>query len=98
MTNIQIIYLIVIFAAVFAAAFAGLHLLTPSGARQRVRELGVGQSPIESKSKGWVELIADISKPFAKLSVPEEGWEDSPLRTRFMNAGLRTPSLPIAFF
>jgi tight adherence protein C len=34
----------------------------------------------------------------AKLSVPEEGWEHSELRRRFIQAGLRDPSAPIFFF
>jgi tight adherence protein C len=32
------------------------------------------------------------------LSLPEEGWERSPLRTRFMNAGWRRASAPALFF
>jgi tight adherence protein C len=39
-----------------------------------------------------------LARPVAKLAVPEEGWEASGLRTRFMNAGLRHPSAPALFF
>ena len=42
--------------------------------------------------------IVKLAGPLAKLSVPEEGWEKSPLRTRFMNAGWRNPSAPALYF
>jgi tight adherence protein C len=39
-----------------------------------------------------------VAQPFSKLSLPEEGWERSPLRTRFINAGWRNPSAPALYF
>lgn len=39
-----------------------------------------------------------LSGPLAKLSLPEQGWEGSVMRRRFMNAGLRQASAPILFF
>jgi len=47
---------------------------------------------------GWVERVARVAQPFSKLSLPEEGWERSPLRTRFMNAGWRQASAPALYF
>jgi tight adherence protein C len=47
---------------------------------------------------GWVEHVAQIAKPLTKLSVPDEGWEKSALRTRFMNAGWRNPVAPTLYF
>jgi tight adherence protein C len=46
----------------------------------------------------WLARVVKVSSKLAKLSVPDEGWEQSMLRTRFMNAGLRNPSAPILFF
>jgi len=46
----------------------------------------------------WVSRIVKLTGPIAKLSLPKEGWEKSQLRIRFMNAGLRSPSVPILFF
>jgi tight adherence protein C len=37
-------------------------------------------------------------RPLTKLSVPDEGWEKSALRARFMNAGWRNPSTPALYF
>ncbi len=98
MTSLQMLYLAVIFVTVSAGALGVMYLLTPSAARQRLYELGLGSSPVEGKSNVWVERAASISRPFAKLSLPEDGWENSSLRTRFMNAGLRHPSAPMVFF
>jgi tight adherence protein C len=42
--------------------------------------------------------VARAAKPLTKLSVPDEGWEKSALRTRFMNAGWRNPAAPTLYF
>src|SRR5476651_1287627 len=47
---------------------------------------------------GWVERVAKVAQPFSSLSLPEDGWERSPLRTRFMNAGWRSASAPPLYF
>jgi tight adherence protein C len=47
---------------------------------------------------GWIERAAKAARPFTRLSLPEEGWERSPLRTRFMNAGWRNPASPPLYF
>ena len=39
-------------------------------------------------------LWALVIRPIGQLSVPEEGFERSPLRLRFMHAGLRQSSAP----
>jgi tight adherence protein C len=87
-----------IFVAVCGAALFSMYVLTPSPARQRLRDLDRGGSPVQSTSAAWVETLAKVTQPFAKLSVPEESWINSPLRTRFMNAGLRSPAAPAIFF
>jgi tight adherence protein C len=45
-----------------------------------------------------VTRIIKLTGPLAKLSVPDEGWENSVMRTRFMNAGFRKASAPVIFF
>jgi tight adherence protein C len=47
---------------------------------------------------GWIEQVTRVAKPFMRLSVPEEGWDASPLRMHFMNAGWRSPSAPVLYF
>jgi tight adherence protein C len=46
----------------------------------------------------WIERVASVAKPLTKLSIPEEGWEKSTLRTRFMNAGWRSVAAPTLYF
>ena len=47
---------------------------------------------------GWVEKAARVAKPISRLSLPEEGWEKSGLRTRFVVAGWRNPAVATLFF
>lgn len=99
MTTLQIIYLAVIFVAVFVVALVVLWQLGPSPMRQRLEKLsGTGTPASEGSAPEWVQRIAKLSGPLAKLSLPAEGWEGSALRIRFMNAGYRTPSAPALFF
>jgi tight adherence protein C len=46
----------------------------------------------------WIGRAAGMTARFGKLSIPEEGWEHSGIRMRFMNAGLRNPSAPMFYF
>jgi tight adherence protein C len=49
-------------------------------------------------SHEWRAKVVKIASPFARLSAPKEGWEDSNLRVRFMQAGLRSAGWPVIFF
>ncbi|MGB8856502.1 MAG: type II secretion system F family protein, partial [Burkholderiales bacterium] len=59
---------------------------------------GINVAFPDKKAAKWVARMTKLTGPLAKLSIPEEGWEKSPLRTRFMNAGFRENSVPIFFF
>jgi tight adherence protein C len=52
----------------------------------------------EHKVNPWVARFVQVAQPFAKLSLPTEGWDNSPVRLRFMNAGWRSASAPLVFF
>jgi tight adherence protein C len=45
-----------------------------------------------------VKAVIGLASPLAKLSVPEGKWEDSPLRLKFINAGIRSKNAPIIFY
>lgn len=99
MDGMEIVFLALVFAV--AAALAGLlaYLLQPAGARERLARVTSDQAvPAPVSSGGWIETAARVARPFMKLSVPEEGWENSALRTRFMTAGLRSRHAPALFF
>jgi tight adherence protein C len=103
MNTIQIIYLALIFIAVFGVALVILTQFNTKTLQDRLQIVKAGgtvESEIDQKSKisPWVGRIIELTKPVAKLSVPKEGWENSQLRIRFMNAGYRSDTAPMVFF
>jgi tight adherence protein C len=99
MTSQQLLFLLILFTVVVAIGLLAARLFAPSLMQHRLaRMVAPGTEGAADPAHGWVERAAKVAKPFMKLSVPEEGWEKSPLRTRFMNAGWRSPSAPIFYF
>lgn len=89
--------LFVVTVACGVAALAALFF-KPGSMRQRLSGLAGKAEPSVLESGGWVERAAKVAQPFSKLSVPDEGWEKSSLRTRFMNAGWRNPAAATLYF
>jgi tight adherence protein C len=99
MTSQQLLFLLIVFAVVAGIGLLAARLFMPSLMRHRLARIvapsgGAGAAPAE----GWIERAAKVAKPFMKLSLPEEGWEKSPLRIRFMNAGWRQQAAPVFYF
>ena len=94
----QQLFLGIVFLVVAALVFAGLALFAPGALQLRLRQLAGRNEPGQLEGDGWVERVARVAEPFTRLSVPEEGWEKSKLRTRFMNAGWRKRGAPMLFF
>ncbi|TWI63056.1 tight adherence protein C [Pseudoduganella lurida] len=70
-----------------------------SGATGSAAGSVVGSAASEAAGEGqWIERVARAARPLTRLSLPEEGWERSPLRTKFINAGWRHPSAPTLYF
>jgi len=99
MDVIQILFLGLLFVAVFGLVFFALSQFLPNPLRDRL-EVVAGGSALQPERgpSPWVARIVKITGPLAKLSVPEEGWEGSAVRTHFMNAGLRGASVPATYF
>ncbi|MDR3390412.1 MAG: type II secretion system F family protein [Sulfuriferula sp.] len=97
MNSMQIIYLVIIFIAVFAVAMAIFFQLSPDVLHERLHKLGTDAAHAPEAS-AWVRRIVKLTGPLAKLSLPKEGWENSQLRIRFMNAGYRSATAPVLFF
>ncbi|MYM68799.1 type II secretion system F family protein [Pseudoduganella sp. FT55W] len=97
MTIIQLMFLFVVFIAVFGGVVLAIRLLTVNPVKDRLEALR-DRSQVTRKSAVWIEAIVNLAAPLAKLSLPTEGWENSPVRMRFINAGWRTPSTPALFF
>lgn len=94
----QLTFLLVVFTIVCVLAGLAMALFAPVALRTRLRRFIGKSEPTQLESNGWVEKVAKVTQPLTKLSIPEEGWEKSALRTRFMNAGWRNPVAPTLFF
>ena len=99
MSLMQIAFLALVFVAVFGAVIFAMTFLRPTAAQERLREF-MPQSPRGNTavSGQWFDHAAKLTARFGKLSIPEEGWEQSGIRTRFMNAGIRNASAPMLYF
>ena len=89
--------MLILSALIFLAvtlALAGFFVwVTPSRAEERLQ----GLAGTKEKSN-WTETIVKIAGPLAKLSTPEGDWENSPLRLRFLHAGIRNPDARLLYF
>lgn len=101
-STIQWMFLAAVFAATTLLVGGILVALRRSDVSQRLDALlgaPPGQTVEPQPSSRWVESIEKLARPLAKLSVDsDDNWQDSELRRRFMHAGLRHPSAPVAFF
>jgi len=99
MSHLQIALLVLIFIGTFSLAIWAVGSVAGNPAHHRLnRLLGAGDDAGHRPSHQWVEQLAHATRKLAKLSLPEEGYESSALRRRFMNAGIRSASAPMAYF
>ncbi len=97
MVNTQLVFLAVIFAAATGAAMLVLLSFAPSRAKQRLDAFAEVPAPGE-KATHWSRAVVNVAGSFAKLSLPSEGWENSPLRLRFLHAGYRGEAPAMLYF
>ena len=100
MSTLQIIYASIIFLTVTAVAMIVLLPFAPGRAKQRLDAFanaaaGFGDKAAEAR---WTQTIVNLAGKFAKLSLPSEGWENSPLRLRFIHAGYRGDAPVMVYF
>jgi tight adherence protein C len=99
MSTLQIIFAAIIFVSVTAAAMILLLPFAPGRAKQRLDALadvaGLGDKAGQAQ---WTQTVVNFAGKFAKLSLPSEGWEDSPLRLRFLHAGYRGDAPAMLYF
>jgi len=79
--------------AVSAAVGGLLLLLVPSRLDQRLKTI---ESP--GAKSDWTTTVAQAVGPFAGLMAPQGDWADSPLRLRFINAGIRREDARLIYF
>jgi tight adherence protein C len=97
MTNLQILVLAAVFVLIFGAAVLAMLLLTRDPVKHRLSALDERDTLAAPPARDWLQRLSQLAEPLAKLSVPAEGWENSPVRMRFINAGWRGPSTPGLF-
>ena len=99
MTIIELGFLALVFCAVLGAGLGVMRISAGNAVQGRIDALSdTGASSPAGGQRPLIEQIARITSPLAKLSLPDEQWERSAIRTRFMMAGLRHPSAPAVFF
>jgi tight adherence protein C len=99
MSTLQLVYAAVIFASVTCAAMLVLLPFAPSRARQRLETVADTAGPgAEAAQAHWTRSVVKVAGRFGKLSLPAEGWENSPLRLRFLHAGHRGDAPAMLYF
>jgi tight adherence protein C len=84
---------ILVFVTVSLAIGGFAVWMLPTRTEQRLRAV----APSSGKS-AWTETAVKIVGPFAQLSSPTGEGETSPLRLKFLNAGIRHPDASLFYF
>lgn len=84
---------VLIFFAVTFALVGGYLWLAPTKTEQRLQALAGAR-----EKSTWTGTIVKIARPFARLSTPTENFEQSPLRVKFFNAGIRNDGAKLIYF
>jgi tight adherence protein C len=87
------IFAVLVCLAVSAAVGGLLMLLVPSRLDRRLQTI---EDP--SARPGWATTVAQAVGPFAGLLAPQGDWAESPLRLRFINAGIRRDDVRVLYF
>ena len=93
----QLSFLLLVFLVVAGVSFFALRQLLPGLAAQRAESLAGGAQAPAGEDR-LQRLVGRLLAPLARPSLPEGGWEKSPLRVRFYNAGLRSSGAPVVYF
>lgn len=89
----MLIIAVLTFTALMLAAGALFFWWVPTATEQRLQALAPA-----SRESHWTETAVKLVGPFAQLSSPTEGIDASPLRLRFLNAGIRNEHAPMIYF
>ncbi|KAB0636601.1 type II secretion system F family protein [Burkholderia latens] len=104
---VQTVMLAGLFIFVAGGVLVAMLLFAPRNMQRRIQQAsgasagiggGVGVGDNGEPAPRWVAKLVEMSKPISRLSVPQEGWESSPLRVRLMNAGWRDPNAAALYF
>jgi len=98
MHPIQLAFLGLVFVVVVAGCLGIAALMRPDAARRRLTDLSArGDEPSPGKLR-LLRWVANVTRPVSKLSMPEEGFEKSNVKLRFVHAGIRGATAAPTFF
>ncbi|RQZ10105.1 type II secretion system F family protein [Burkholderia sp. Bp9031] len=108
MQNLSVVHAVMLaglFIFVAGGVLVAMLLFAPRDMQRRIQQAGgtgvvggMGAADGGDSAPRWVEKLVELSKPISKLSVPQDGWENSPLRVRLMNAGWRDSNAAALYF
>lgn len=99
MPDFSLLFLLLIFVVTAGIVSLAFIFLMPDRLQQRLASLkhrpGDPDLPAPAPLN---QQFLQLMRPLASLALPAEGWEQSPIRLRFMHAGWRGASVPTIFF
>ncbi|HEY0563827.1 MAG TPA: type II secretion system F family protein [Methylophilus sp.] len=99
MSKQELIFLLIVFVAVFCCIWLAISFFSVDPVRKRLANLSADYTPEEYASDSDVmNKLVRVADPISKLSLPSEGWENSPLQRKFINAGWRDENAPKLYF
>ena len=98
MSPFQFAFLVLVFIFVVAGCLGVTALVRPNAARQRLTGLVDSETPRSAGSARLLKWISAVTRPISKLSMPEEGFENSSVKLRFVHAGVRGSAAAPMFF
>jgi len=101
-TTLQILTIVLSGAAVASVVFAFYSLGVDNAFKKRLTQIfsASGVPPADKPSSKPVKSlrVAAVVNILSKLSLPDEGWQSSAVRVKFLQAGIRNQSAPQYYF
>ena len=97
MTTQEILFLILVFIAVFSILSLIIYKLNIDPARKRASSFSIDVQSNTGSSE-FISTLVRVIDPISRLALPSEGWDKSPLQLKFVNAGWRTTDAPKLYF
>jgi tight adherence protein C len=100
MPESSVYFLVLVFFIVAGIAAVAIKFFLPDRLQQRLAVLSNQSMAKEASTvtEPARQQFLRFMQPLARLALPAEGWEESPIRLRFMHAGWRGAMVPTIFF
>ena len=100
MPESSVYFLVLVFFIAAGIAAVAIRFFLPDRLQQRLAVLSNQSMAKEASTvtEPARQQFLRFLQPLARLALPAEGWEESPIRLRFMHAGWRGAMVPTIFF